>query len=234
MRKRKTSIFSMLILALTVITSLPAIKAEGAEEAVRSADSENGEINFVHIVNQFWTRNNLSVTRYRNGDPIRHAKTAEEWLDAAAKGEGAWCYVSNDPHNREKSGLLYNWYAVNDPRGVAPKGWHVPTLKELKTLATSLGGHPVSNRDIHSPEALQWRYPHLGVERTVYFRAVPVGLRESHNAKFRLQGENAVLWSSSEHAKNDSWSATFDFPASVITLDALPKTAGASLRCVRD
>ena len=42
--------------------------------------------------------------------------------------------------NGEIYGKLYNWYAVNDPIGLAPIGWHIPTDLEWATLSTKLGG----------------------------------------------------------------------------------------------
>ncbi|MEI8033062.1 MAG: fibrobacter succinogenes major paralogous domain-containing protein [Chlorobiaceae bacterium] len=231
MKKNHLSFSGMLFLLLTAVISLPSRNAEGF---VRFTDSEGYEINFVHIVDQFWMRDNLNVKKYRNGDKIRHAKTTEEWLDAAAKGEGAWCHVNNDPANEDANGLIYNWYAVNDPRGLAPEGWHVATLKDLKTLGTSLGGVPVSNKDLSSPEATEWRYQHSGVERSIYFKAVPAGLRVPSNGSFRLFGEKAVLWASTEHSSKEAWSATLDFPGSIITIDAKGEQAGASVRCLKD
>jgi uncharacterized protein (TIGR02145 family) len=53
---------------------------------------------------------------------------------------GAWCYYENDAKNGVKYGKLYNWYAVNDARGLAPAGWHVPTDYEWEVLSTFLGG----------------------------------------------------------------------------------------------
>ena len=84
---------------------------------------------------------NLSVSRFRNGDPVPEAKTNEEWARAGKGGTPAWCYYDNDPENGRKYGKLYNWYAVNDSRGLAPKGWHIPTSAEIHVLATALNGN---------------------------------------------------------------------------------------------
>jgi hypothetical protein len=82
---------------------------------------------------------NLNVSTFRNGDPIPEAKTDEEWKKAGKEGKPAWCYYENDPKNGAKYGKLYNWYAVNDPRGLAPAGWHVPSDAEWTTLGDQLG-----------------------------------------------------------------------------------------------
>lgn len=71
----------------------------------------------VKIGDQIWMTRNLNVDKFCNGDPIPETKTNEEWIKAGENGKPAWCYYDNDPANGEKYGKLYNWYAVNDPRG---------------------------------------------------------------------------------------------------------------------
>jgi len=80
----------------------------------------------VNIGTQTWMAKNLNVSIFANGDPIPEVKTNEEWKKAAEEKKPAWCYYENDPANGAIYGKLYNWYAVSDPRGLAPKGWHIP------------------------------------------------------------------------------------------------------------
>jgi uncharacterized protein (TIGR02145 family) len=93
----------------------------------------------VKIDSQIWMNQNLNVNTFKNGDPIPQAKTNEEWEQAGKKKQPVWCYYDNDPKNGAKYGKLYNWYAVNDKRGLAPNGWHVPTDAEWTILETFLG-----------------------------------------------------------------------------------------------
>jgi uncharacterized protein (TIGR02145 family) len=87
----------------------------------------------IKIGNQIWMSENLNVDRFRNGDPIPFAPSDTEWQAADFNRTPAWCYVDNDAKNGERFGKLYNWYAVNDPRGLAPVGYHIPgTLDSLK------------------------------------------------------------------------------------------------------
>lgn len=91
-------------------------------------DSRDGNAyKTVTIGNQVWMAENLNVDKFRNGDLILQAKTEEEWKKAGENKHPAWCYFDNDTANDAKYGKLYNWYAVNDPRGLAPAGWHIPT-----------------------------------------------------------------------------------------------------------
>jgi uncharacterized protein (TIGR02145 family) len=101
--------------------------------------SQTGGYKSVKIGSQTWMVENLNVERFRNGDLIPQAKTDEEWKRAGENKQPAWCYYDNDPKNGSKYGKLYNWYAVNDPRGLAPAGWHVPSDPEWTTLSDQLG-----------------------------------------------------------------------------------------------
>ena len=94
----------------------------------------------VTIGNQTWTTKNLDLATFRNGDAIPQAKTNEEWSAAGRNKQPAWCYYDNDPKNGTKYGKLYNWYAVNDSRGLAPAGYHIPTDEEWTVLHDFLGG----------------------------------------------------------------------------------------------
>ena len=77
---------------------------------------------------------NLNQDRFNNGDLILEVKTNEEWEKVCLEGKPAWCYYNYNPANGEIYGKLYNWFAVNDPRGLAPDGWHVPDYNDWSTL----------------------------------------------------------------------------------------------------
>ena len=104
----------------------------------------------VPIGTQVWMTKNLDVATFRNGDPIPEAKTAEEWEKAGENKQPAWCYYDNDPANGAKYGKLYNWYAVNDSRGLAPVGYHIPSDAEWTKLTDFLGGESVAGTKMKS------------------------------------------------------------------------------------
>ena len=104
----------------------------------------------VTIGKQVWMTKNLDVSTFRNGDPIPEAKTDEAWKAAGENKQPAWCYYDNDPKNGTKYGKLYNWYAVNDPRGLAPAGYHIPTDAEWTVLTNYLGGEDVAGKKMKS------------------------------------------------------------------------------------
>jgi uncharacterized protein (TIGR02145 family) len=88
----------------------------------------------VKIGDQTWMAENLIVIKFRNGDLIPEARSIKEWVNAGENKEPAFCYVNNDPNTVSQYGVLYNWYAVNDPRGLAPEGWYIPSHIEAEKL----------------------------------------------------------------------------------------------------
>ena len=120
-------------------------------------DARDGkEYKTVVIGNQTWMAENLNVGRFRNGELIPEAKTLEEWQEAIDEKKPAWCYYDNDIKKGELYGKLYNWYAVNDPRGLAPLGWHIPTINEWNNLNNYLLSKGVSSR-LTTPTQLDGR-----------------------------------------------------------------------------
>ena len=93
----------------------------------------------VNIGSQTWMVKNLNEGKFANGEIILNAKSDEEWLKAGANQQPAWCYFENKPENGPRYGRLYNWYAVADPRGLCPSGWHVPDEEEWTLLIEELG-----------------------------------------------------------------------------------------------
>ncbi len=152
--------------------------------------SDNNYLSSVTIGTQVWTDKNLDVTTYRNGDPIPQVTDATAWANLTT---GAWSYYNDDPANGAIYGKLYNWYAVNDPRGLAPQGWHIPSISEWETLATSVGGpEDVLNNKLKAISSY-WS-PNTG-NNTTGFSALPAGYRDASNGNYSGIGTMAAIWS---------------------------------------
>ena len=184
------------------------------------------------IGKQQWMRENLDVLTYRNGDIIPQVTDAAAW---AALTTGAWCYYNNDPANGAIYGKLYNWYAVNDPRGLAPLGWHVPKDAEWTTLTTKLGGEGVAGGKMKTPGTTRWITPNTGATNESGFTALPEGSRDK-DLNFLTIGNYGNWWSSSENSENTilAWTRSCSFVHVNCNRNALHKTTGISVRCVRD
>jgi uncharacterized protein (TIGR02145 family) len=137
--KQKTDSLALVLAELEKLkpTPKPVVSNNTANQV-----TQTGSYKSVKIGTQTWMAENLNVSTFRNGDPIPEAKTDEEWKKAGKEGKPAWCYYDNDPKNGAKYGKLYNWYAVIDPRGLAPAGWHIPSDAEWTTLGDQLGSDP--------------------------------------------------------------------------------------------
>ncbi len=189
----------------------------------------------VEIGNQVWMGENLNVEKFCNGDPIPEAKTEVEWKAYVESEEAAWCYYENDPKNGEKYGKLYNWYAVNDPRGLAPKGWHIPTKNEWAVLIDYLGGEEKAGAKLKSKEG--WSEGGNGTNSS-NFSGLPSGMRHS-NGQFGDIGYWGVWWSASE-ANDINMSRSFASCHSLFFSNGNAskylggKKSGYSVRCIKD
>lgn len=195
-------------------------------------DSRDGQsYNWVEIDDQVWMSENLNVDKFRNGDLIPHAKTREQWTKAGENGQPAWCYVENDAVNGKKYGKLYNWYAVKDPRGLAPKGWHIPTDEEWIKVTNNLGGQEESTgRKMQS--TFGWKDNDNGTNESG-FSGLPAGNRYD-TGDFRDLGVEGSWWSSTEYGKEVAFLLTIRGWFSAPDIYSLDKKSGFNVRCLRD
>jgi len=97
-------------------------------------------IETVKIGDQIWQKSNLNVLKFKNGDKIPLITSQRKWNDAGKNKLPACCFFKNDENNKETQGVLYNWYAVSDPRGLAPEGFRVPSVNDWSKMFTSIRG----------------------------------------------------------------------------------------------
>ena len=183
----------------------------------------------VKIGDQTWMVKNLDVDHYRNGTPIPQVTDPTTW---AYLTTGAWCYYNNDSIQGKTYGKLYNWYAVNDPGGLAPKGWHIPSDAEWTTLENSLGGSTVAGGKIKEVGTLHWTTPNNGANTSSGLTGLPGGQR-GVNAFFMTIGENCLWWSSSE-SNTLGVLRILSFTDGRISKTLGNKSFGYSVRCIKD
>ena len=180
------------------------------------------------IGGQVWMAENLNVSKFRNGDPIPEAKSPEEWTAAARDRKAAWCYFENDPKNGDKFGKLYNFFAVSDPRGLAPEGWHVPTNDEFSELINGCGTMADAFVKLKSGE--DWG-DKKGTN-SLGFKALPGGMRfDADHHHFIYQ--YGLFWTATEQDPNTGFHRYYGWPDNEISLQAAPKQHGFSVRCVK-
>lgn len=190
------------------------------------------EINssIVSIGKTDWMLENLNVAKYRNGEPIKQAQTPEEWAKCLKKKEGCWCYYENDKSNGSKYGMLYNWYAVNDSRGLAPKGWHVPSADEWDDLVEQLGGKEEAGKKMKS--SIDWS-DNCNATNASGFFGLPAGFRSSEG-KFFFKDSYALWWSSTNYKDNTAWYMYLYCNLDFAVKYYYSKGDGFSVRCIKD
>ena len=206
----------------------------------------------VLIGDQCWFAENLRNENYENGDVIPAVLSDSEWTSTtsgatAVYGEGSSsCYTytpdgdaCDEAWSLNEYGRLYNWYAVDDTRGLCPSGWHVPTDGEWMTMEMALG---MSESEANSTG---WRGTDQGTQmKTTYgwdnggngtnssgFSGLPGGFR-SFDGLFLNAGNNGVWWSSSPSGSS-AWYRNLDYLTNVVRFNNSPRY-GFSVRCVRD
>jgi uncharacterized protein (TIGR02145 family) len=201
-------------------------------------DQEGNSFSTVKIVKQVWMAENLNVEHYRNGDPIPQVQDNGEWERLTT---GAWCYYENIPSNGEKYGKLYNWYAVNDPRGLAPEGWHVPTLSEFKELTKmdNMGYYRISGNALKAVgEGYKMKNGNLDGAGTNEsgFSALLAGSRLSHSlyVGFAGLGAYAHFWCLTDFDESNAFEMELNRDNGLINLDNNKKSRGYSVRCIKD
>lgn len=209
-------------LFLVLATLLPYLQASAAKKNP-VADSRT-----VSIGSSVWMRENLDVTRYRNGDEIPRVEDPAAWNRLTT---GAWCYYENNSDKGVAYGKLYNWYAVNDPRGLAPEGWHVASDAEWRQLVDATGGEKASGTKLKA--TVLWKEPLVAADNSTGFTALPAGYR-SGNGSFALLGSNASFWTSTENNGYSAWYRQIYNSYSAVYRVSSTKTLGMSVRCVRN
>ena len=147
----------------------------------------------IAIGTQEWTNCNLNVATYRNGDTIPQVTDPTAWSNLTT---GAWCYMNNDPANEAIYGKLYNWFAVNDPRGLAPTGYHVPSDTEWTTLINYLGGLTVAGGAMKETGVCHFIAPNNDATNSSGFTGLPGGYRYHDTGGFNNLGYFGFFWSS--------------------------------------
>lgn len=207
-----------------VITDTALVSSEGVVYKKRVTSSHLNAVpsaNTVKIGNHVWMLMNLNVSVFSNGDSIPEIKDSAEWVKAGEKGKPAWCYYDNDPEHGKKHGKLYNWFAVNDSRGLAPEGWHVPSKDEFDAVITNCGGAGTN------------AYKSLLPGGSSGFSSLFSGYRYYYGSFFDL-GVSANYWSASKYSGYDTWLLLIYGRHQYSCVGGYYRSCGFSVRCVQD
>lgn len=129
--------------------------------------------------NQIWATNNLDLKKFRNGDAITQAQSDEDWVKAMQNKQPAWCY-SEDIDDKLTQQVLYNYYAIIDPRGLAPESWKIPSNSDWLSLIDFFGG-------------TQKAFSSFRMENSLFHSEVFSGYRTIQNDTQTANGKTTIL-----------------------------------------
>jgi uncharacterized protein (TIGR02145 family) len=199
----------------------------------------------VLIGDQCWFAENLRSENYDNGDAIPAGLSDGEWSSTtsgatAVYGEDAGCNnyspdidACDSSQSLNEYGRLYNWYAVDDARGLCPSGWHVPTDGEWTVVTDFLGGESVAGGQMKTTYG--WYNGGNGTNSSG-FSGLPGGYRYGSYggaAGFSNAGSQGYWWSSSPDG-SDAWYRYLFSNGEDVYRYSNYRRSGVSVRCVRD
>jgi uncharacterized protein (TIGR02145 family) len=218
------------ILDLVIMVNLVLYGDDGA-----CTDIDGNIYETVQIGDQLWMAENLKVTHYNNGDEITHITNNEDWVSLST---GAYGDYDNNPTNSETYGRLYNWYTVDDSRGLCMEGWHVPSDEEYTVLKDYLGGTSVAGGKMKEAGLEHWNYysDEITEEATNEsgFTGLPAGYRASYSGAYYDVGNLGSFWSSSEYNSNYAWYRLLTYSYSNVYRYYYHRLYGFSIRCLGD
>lgn len=231
-----------LILNATFLTTVLICSCGNSsnKESTSKKDSDDSAKEVV-IGKQIWMTENLNVNTFRNGDTIPQAKSSKEWDDACKNSQPAWCYYNNNPDNGAIYGKLYNCFAVNDPRGMAPGGWSIPTVDDWHRMVDFLGGSDPDKASNSMKSKEIWHANNKTARSNPTnesgFSAYPGGNRRSDGV-FDDINEQAYWWSSSVEEDGCAWVINLLEYSTNVSFDKLQyhgcEYYGFSVRCFKN
>jgi len=193
------------------------------------ADIDGNVYNTIVIGTQTWMLENFKATKYSNGDAIANVTDSASWIGLST---GAYCNYENKAGNSATYGRLYNWFAVNDSRNIAPTGWHAATATDWATLIDYLGGKDAGGK-LKEAGVTHWISPNMDADNSSGFTALPGGYRFNDGLFSRL-GSNGFWWTATENNSLTAFYRKLGTDHMDCDLDTLYKVDGLSIRCLKD
>ncbi|MNJ88959.1 Fibrobacter succinogenes major domain [compost metagenome] len=174
----------------------------------------------------------LQVRTYRNGDSIFYCKNKNDWDSATNNDIPACCHMYFDSLKGKEFGLLYNWFAVDDPRGLAPRGYKIPNVKDWKQLISFSGGKSTAGRNLKASDGSWFPYENYVCEDKYNFKAKPsINVQDPEGTNWGKYGK----WWTSDTA-TDGYFAKFTamgYGSDECNVSEWFKSMGLTVRCLK-
>jgi uncharacterized protein (TIGR02145 family) len=212
-------------------------------------DIDGNTYKTVKIGNQWWMAENLKVTHFRNGELIPILTDSIEWANLTS---GVYCNYDNDANNVATYGRLYNWYAVNDNRNLAPAGWHMPSDAEWQQLEICLGmNQSEANQEgyrgtdiggkLKEAGTSHWNKPNKGASNASGFFALASGICTNlgykcglMNSTFFWTSTKLSIWFLKKRNSGRAWGRYLSSDESGVYRKSYDMRFGFSVRCIKD
>ncbi len=215
---------SILFITLSLFAGLTGLHAQTVKDA-------DGNLYLtVKIGRQEWIAENLKTTKFNDGKQIALVKDEKQWK---ALGTPGYCLFNNDLSNKEEYGALYNWYAVNTKK-LCPKGWHVPTDEEWRTMVAFLGDKNTAANKLKESGTDHWKNALVVTTNDYDFSALPGGTRLYSGSFPEFGNSYAVWWTSSEFSSLAAYNWGLHNSTSRVFNGYDNKQCGFSVRCIMD
>ncbi|MBI5186159.1 MAG: chitobiase/beta-hexosaminidase C-terminal domain-containing protein [Nitrospinae bacterium] len=196
-------------------------------------DIDGNVYNSVIIGTQTWMKENLKVTKYRNGDAI--PTTTPRDISGETSPQYQWAH--NNEGDTATYGRLYTWYAATDSRGACPASWHLPSDAEWTTLTDYMGGVDVAGGKMKEAGTTHWRSPNYGADNSSGFTGLPGGYYQYdfyYGNHFTMMGESGCWLSATVSYEPTAWTRELFRISGDVGRHVYVKYIGYSVRCVKD
>ena len=197
---------------------------------INNAVKRKDERAYLAIGKQKWAQENLKKAFFNNGDSIPFISDPSEWKDAGIQKSPAYCYYDGKIENANIYGYQYNFFAISDPRGLAPAGFSIPTKDDWNVLINQVGG--IENAGINLKSSNLWKVPRTSIRDGV-FDSRPGGFRDG-NGNFGNIRIGCPYWTSTKNESSKVWSVhiVHDLPNVLITTNGEVE-GGGYIRCIK-
>jgi uncharacterized protein (TIGR02145 family) len=231
---KKFWIYSLAILGVFSIILASCEKNENTGVAPSTkggivTDIDGNQYSTVTIGTQTWMIENLKVIKYRDGTSIPNITDNTQWKNLTT---GGYCTYNNIVSNASSYGCLYNWYAINDSRNLAPVGWHIPTDEDWAILVDYLGGDSFAGSKMKETGTTHWLKPNTNAINTYNFTGLPGGMRNGNGYFFEMT--TTAYWWSSTNLLSEAYFRKLVYNDIYVGRDLSYLNAGFSVRCIRD
>jgi uncharacterized protein (TIGR02145 family) len=239
MKKTIYLLATSILLLLGIMSCTKEEVATSNPEYGTMTDIQGNTYKTVKIGNQWWMAENLKVTVFNDKTPI--SAIAENEADSIWENTTKPAYCIYDT----TLGALYNWKVIDNIKMIAPKGWHIPSDEEWKTLEKTLGMESAES------EKTAWRGKEEADKLLAKYKApaeselYAFGTNESgfsglfagcrlFSGGINQEKNTAFWWTSTPSTGNEAWYRYIDAKQKKIFRQHTYTNYGFSIRCIKD